>query len=1109
MIGQALRPLQLHAGISMKSLRLFLPQIGMSANAFDTAFGRQPEQFAAIGRIGRMIPLTASVGKPLRPSSAEILSLRKRTRPSPRMVPKAFSASLCGCAENRNRSVGRSQAIAAIAVGKIPASGARRVLRDIANTGLAKLWKPLWSNHCCRQDRLLGTHEIRLNWLDRGSPAGAEQPCFKRSNGFFRSLWMRMFVCKPGIRTEGCRAADTRATIPSVRTSMRREFIVCCSGGTMALWSEALSRALVSGSASEMKSALAHVPRSVLDLAAPYIAALAKTRCEQGNLGAGLACYDQLLEIAPDNMDWLAARAVALADCGRFDDSLADADRWCGLQPQSAGAHEARSRALEGGGDIRSALAAAHEALRLGANDAAPVVKRLDTVLQKKELLDRIANSGGNDASTTFEVKPPPTMRFNPEVHDAEALSAELEAEPMFKAVQQHLWRYSVFQSARNAISRIEDTAWLAAWDEGLRGLRGEHALFHGSEVGLLPLRAAAHGALSVTVLEPYPLESRICAGVVQKNQLLDWHRHNASLLEKMSQEEREESFEAWSKGIRLIAPDEFDSVASNATVLVVPAIDHTLLGTGIVAAARRFIAKAGPAGRVLPGRARIFAAGIQWCYPGTPYQLDALNDLRWNIYAETLEIPDEGWMALTETVPIATIDFAQFDPAKISVDLPVHTTGTLDAILFWFELDIGGGHFSNAPGRVSGNLRPAVQYSDPRPLVAGDWLPLDVHITESRLDFRTRPRSSQERSSRLPSWYVPMILDHQRNDAYRDALQRMVGSRPPQLALDIGAGCGLLSMLAVDAGVRSVVGCEVQPAIHRIGESVLRRNGKTDQATIIRKDCLQLALESDIPQRADLVLFELFDCSLIGEGVLHFLQHVREHLAEKDARYLPMSARIRGQVIENRIGEIWGLDANLINPFRFSADFQNVDARKLNYRPLTDAFDIFKFDFATATVTAEDHQITMEATEAGVAGAVLFWFDVQMDEFLWLSNAPSSTDRLHWKQGLQFLPEIEALPGMQLPLQAHHNGSSLSFRWNEAAVPDKAYSRLPRFDPASAQQTRELEMQTQQLMQHCLAHPAEYEKVANLALKLAVDPGRYGLDGRIAQRFATSFLAR
>ena len=228
-------------------------------------------------------------------------------------------------------------------------------------------------------------------------------------------------------------------------------------------------------------------------------------------------------------------------------------------------------------------------------------------------------------------------------------------------------------------------------------------------------------------------------------------------------------------------------------------------------------------------------------------------------------------------------------------------------------ELELGDAKIHSSPDSDLRCLRPAVHYTDPTPLRTGESLALRIEARETRLYVRPSPPPLQPRAHALPTWYVPMLGDLRRNAGYRKALHIALAAAPSQLALDIGAGCGLLSMFAAQAGAARVIGCEQHPVIAAIGREVVAANGFADSISLVAKECRTLTVPDDLPARADLAIFQLFDCSLIGEGVLHFLAHAREHLLSADARYLPAGARLRAMAVEYRIDRILDVDATLL----------------------------------------------------------------------------------------------------------------------------------------------------------------------------------------------------
>jgi SAM-dependent methyltransferase len=711
------------------------------------------------------------------------------------------------------------------------------------------------------------------------------------------------------------------------------------------------------------------------------------------------------------------------------------------------------------------------------------------------------AEAGSDAPATQYTAVFDPALFVDPRIQpDA--------PEAMVRAVREHLRRYSNHQSAKNAVARLEDSRWLDAWDVALRAVSGRDVVFCGSELGVFALRALALGARRVVVIEGYPLDTRIATGIVRKNQLLSWHAQHGEQMASASREERETSFERLASSIDIVAQAQTDLSALESPILICPNLDHSLLGTGIVRAIERCrelgLAKDAA---VLPARAKVYAMGFQWRYSQAPFQLHPLNRFRWSLYPDTQDLPHEAWMPLTAVVPIGEIEFGRCTETVWERQLPVHTSGTLDGIMYWFDLDLGSSRLSNAPESGLTCVRPAIEYVDSLSARCGDSLSLRIHVNQTRMRFETVQRNAQPRSALLPPWYMPMIHDSGRNAAYEAALSRVARRRRLDAVLDLGCGCGLLSMLAVRAGAREVYGCEVSKAVCEVANAVIDLNGCQGNIKVIHKDCRQVRVPEDLPGRANVALFEMFDCSLIGEGVLHFLAHARENLLAADACYLPRSGRIRAMLIEYRLEAVWGIDVNLLNPYRFAPGFINVDADHLSYRALSEPFDVFTFDFATATAAPAEAATAVPLVADGIAGAVLFWFDLCLEEDVELSNEPRSGRQGHWKQGLQFMPEARVQQGQSVSITAMHDGSSLSFRWTDGAVPREAFLQLPRYDRAAWHDASQLEARTREMLQHCSADRREQEKLADLAMRLAIDPAAHGLDPRVAQRFAELFL--
>lgn len=874
-------------------------------------------------------------------------------------------------------------------------------------------------------------------------------------------------------------------------------------------WSKDLATALAAGDVPHMQDVLARVPREVLVQAVPHLNALAKKSVQDGRFQEALGYYGLLLDVVPGNVDWLAERARSLLKLERFADVSLDAARIVELAPMRSLGYRLQAEAHEGLHESPLALAAYRRALHCEPGDE--TIKRkiagIEESIRTEALLRQTLDPDSVEEELRIELPPPPEVTFDPALFDDASLP-DATANPMVEALRQHLWRYSGHQSSKNTLARFEDPVWLAAWDRALSATAGSSVLFGGSELGVFALRALAHGADRAVAVEPFPLDARIANGIVHKHFLRGWHALHGAVVQGWTEDERRSSFEDFAQGIDIVAPDGGRLAEQPCDVFVFPQIDHSLLGTGIVRAIRRYRSAGLAAGaRILPAKARIFAMGIQWNYSAAHFRLQPLDRLRWSAYPQAMDLPPDAWTAMTESANVGDIDFENFSENVFDLEFSVVAEGKIDAIMFWFELDLGAAKLDNAPGGKLKCIAPAVQYTDAVAVQPGMPLRAHAHVMESRLHFSTEPAASRLRSHALPGWYVPRLLDRERNDAYAAALTDAMAAEKPRLVLDIGAGCGLLSMMAAQAGADRVVACEAHPEMASLGKEVVALNGLEDKVVSVGKDCRRMKVPDDLAERADFVLFEQFDASLIGEGVLHYLAHAREHLLAPSARYLPMAAKIRGMAIEYRLDRLWDIDINLLNPYRFSTTFVGVDAKESGFRALTEPFDVFSFDFSAADPAAQDTEIQVPAIADGVAGAMLFWFDMQLDENRWISNAPDSAKPAHWKQGLQLLPEVQVSTGMVLPVVAKHNGSVLKFHWKQDALPMEAFSKIPLFDPRWLAATHELEHQTRGLLQHCMQNPDEYARVAELAKRFAVDPAAYDLDPAIAQRFAAAFL--
>ena len=136
--------------------------------------------------------------------------------------------------------------------------------------------------------------------------------------------------------------------------------------------------------------------------------------------------------------------------------------------------------------------------------------------------------------------------------------------------------------------------------------------------------------------------------------------------------------------------------------------------------------------------------------------------------------------------------------------------------------------------------------------------------------------------SKMVPLWHVPMMNEAHRNDAYFEGIKTAV--QPGKLVLEIGAGSGLLSMMAAKLGATQVVACEAEPLVAKTATEIVKTNGFAETVTILSKISYDVAVGKDLPEKADVLIHEIFDSAIIGEHVLPAIEDAKKRLLQPDA---------------------------------------------------------------------------------------------------------------------------------------------------------------------------------------------------------------------------------
>lgn len=153
-----------------------------------------------------------------------------------------------------------------------------------------------------------------------------------------------------------------------------------------------------------------------------------------------------------------------------------------------------------------------------------------------------------------------------------------------------------------------------------------------------------------------------------------------------------------------------------------------------------------------------------------------------------------------------------------------------------------------------------------------------------------------------VASWHWPMVHDWERNDKYNDAITRAIASFTTNVTVvDVGAGIGLLAVMAANAGAARVVALEHQPAIAALATKVAAANGYAETISVVVGDALDIVdgFGDDRDMDPVVVVHELFASAMLCEYCHSVIPVVRD--AVKASRVIPARARSYAVLVDSR----------------------------------------------------------------------------------------------------------------------------------------------------------------------------------------------------------------
>ncbi|KAI0225889.1 Histone-arginine methyltransferase CARM1 [Lamellibrachia satsuma] len=254
------------------------------------------------------------------------------------------------------------------------------------------------------------------------------------------------------------------------------------------------------------------------------------------------------------------------------------------------------------------------------------------------------------------------------------------------------------------------------------------------------------------------------------------------------------------------------------------------------------------------------------------------------------------------------------------------------------------------------------------------------------------------------------MMQDYIRTSTYQRAMLDNTLDFQDKVVLDVGAGSGILSFFAVQAGAKKVYAIEAS-SIAQHCETLVQSNKMFNRIVVIAGK----VEEVELPEMVDVIISEPMGYMLFNERMLETFLHAKKWL-KPGGKMFPTEGHLH---IAPFMDEALYTEQYTKANFWYQPSFHGVDLSCLRdaavneyfVQPIVDTFDI-RICLARSEKYVVDFQIANEEdlhdieiplsytiTQTGTIHGLAFWFDVAFlgsQNTVWLSTSPTQLFT-HW----------------------------------------------------------------------------------------------------------------
>ena len=241
-------------------------------------------------------------------------------------------------------------------------------------------------------------------------------------------------------------------------------------------------------------------------------------------------------------------------------------------------------------------------------------------------------------------------------------------------------------------------------------------------------------------------------------------------------------------------------------------------------------------------------------------------------------------------------------------------------------------------------------------------------------------------------------LIDETRATAYHCAVSEII--KPGDVVVDLGAGTGIMGLLACEAGAKRVYSID-NGGIIEVARQAAIDNGFGDRVTFIKG----MSTRVDLPEKVDVVIADQVGYFGFGAGILNFFSDAKKRFLKPDGKLIPSRidlciAPVQCQEVYDQI-EFWqhspaGFNFGKAHEFAVNNYYKTTFvADNIIGPPVTG----ISLDLYTATAASFKFETTLVIQRDGIMHGLGGWFLAQLSPSASMTNSPVAENPIQRSQ--------------------------------------------------------------------------------------------------------------